>query len=217
MNSPARNVTRRRAVAFTLIEVLCAIAIVMLLAGILSTALVRAKVSAARKIVCVSNLRQLHAAYALYAADYDGALPPYQNSLGVGHFDGKILHENPENGEKLVTTLHPYLKNRDVWFCPADNFARTDSTVGFVRHLYSSYKVQYRFGLPVITGNVVTFDDEKQVSTSKATLMTDNLMPYSRPDSAQLPYSHNGMYNTLFMDGHVKTRPWQSASPDDEL
>lgn len=59
---------------FTLIELLVVIAIIALLAGIMFPVFGAAR-STARKATCQANLKQLYAAFELYAQDWNGVLP----------------------------------------------------------------------------------------------------------------------------------------------
>jgi prepilin-type N-terminal cleavage/methylation domain-containing protein len=70
------NSNKRR--AFTLIELLVVIAIIAILAAMLLPALTAAK-QRARRIQCVSNLKQLTLSTFLYWTDYGKALPYYPN------------------------------------------------------------------------------------------------------------------------------------------
>jgi prepilin-type processing-associated H-X9-DG protein/prepilin-type N-terminal cleavage/methylation domain-containing protein len=73
----------RRQIGFTLIELLAVIAIIMLLAALLlpSMGKVRLRAEAMR---CGSNLRQLSAAFSLFAANNNGWLPPLHTPFANG-------------------------------------------------------------------------------------------------------------------------------------
>ena len=65
----------RECIAFTLIELLVVIAIVSILTALLLPALKNARATA-KSALCMSNLHQIYTAFALYANDYNGAVPP---------------------------------------------------------------------------------------------------------------------------------------------
>jgi len=71
------HVHRRPPAAFTIVELLVAIAVVSLLLSLLLPALASARTSA-RSAVCLSNLRQLGGAWTMYAGDHDDLAAPYR-------------------------------------------------------------------------------------------------------------------------------------------
>src|SRR5260370_38563029 len=90
--------TPRAHKAFTLVELLVVIGIIALLIAILLPAVNRARESA-RRIVCVSNVQQLTAAWLMYAND------------NKGHFSSSNTHSNPPlspNGWKFRLHLAGY-------------------------------------------------------------------------------------------------------------
>lgn len=95
---------------FTLVEVLMVIAILGLLSGIVFAAMgpVREK---ARQTVCISNLRQIRQALAMYQADYDGVEPAEDAPMQYW----QLGLPSPEGRFSFVPT---YVKNKPVMFCP---------------------------------------------------------------------------------------------------
>src|SRR5580692_4849710 len=82
--SESQVATRWRPPAFTLVELLVVIGIIALLISILLPALSKAQ-QQAQQIVCMSNMRQMGLAVAIYQADNHGAFPSLGSSWSINH------------------------------------------------------------------------------------------------------------------------------------
>jgi prepilin-type N-terminal cleavage/methylation domain-containing protein/prepilin-type processing-associated H-X9-DG protein len=128
-------VKARRRKGFTLIELLVVIAIIGILAAMLFPVFARARESA-RKIQCLSNVKNIALAYQMYLTDYDRLNPSEHRAEIIDYFNGgqgsglgcgcgggrqcctdRIAQANPYL--KLPVILDEYIKNRDVWKCPS--------------------------------------------------------------------------------------------------
>jgi prepilin-type N-terminal cleavage/methylation domain-containing protein/prepilin-type processing-associated H-X9-DG protein len=121
---------------FTLIELLVVMLVISILAGLSLPALARAK-NQARRISCLSNLRQIGLGADLYMADYNGGL--------FHHHEGWVLDDgtqvdtlppslaacagggmgNSQAEKPWVIFLQPYIRNRNAAFCPSDPTPRS--------------------------------------------------------------------------------------------
>lgn len=141
---------------FTLVELLVVIAVLALLAGLLLPVLAAAP-EKARRANCMSNLRQIHLALAMYADDHNDWLPP--------KFEVKKTALKPEDlakGKQLQTltngihrVLAPYLGGPEapvptaegdyagarVFQCPSDRGDVTSRVPVFERR-GTSYQVE---------------------------------------------------------------------------
>lgn len=97
--------------AFTLVEMIVVIAIILLLSAmlfpVLETALGRAEA-----VSCLSNMRNLGLAARLYADDYDGAIVP------------AMLAEGTSDRVSWCVTIQSYLNNTGLLLCPTDECPR---------------------------------------------------------------------------------------------
>ncbi len=119
---------------FTLIELLVVIAIIAILAAMLFPVFARARESA-RKIQCLSNVKNIAMGFQLYFADFDRYPPREHDPTVVKYFEDQGCDMTPgcctyATGSnpylRWPVIIDDYVKNRDVWRCPS---ARNVSSV----------------------------------------------------------------------------------------
>ena len=109
--------------AFTLVELLVVIAIISILAALLFPVFLTAR-GRAREVSCLSNLRQMGVANALYTQDYDGVYPFAVDPTDKGQ--SQLWAAYPDFEAQVAKlpliseVLQPYAKNKEIFHCPAD-------------------------------------------------------------------------------------------------
>lgn len=216
---------------FTLIELLVVIAIIAILAAMLLPALAKAK-EQAKITQCLSNIRQVGMASALYLGDYSDRYPPKASRNGVVTQTSWVGQTGMLPGYDTVSAaerwLSPYIAREDrrarveVARCPSDKNSPANPPTG--RSHFEDYGSSYLANLyfPEGSGNPVIYtlnlSDTKSIKASDiakpARFVTFSAWGAYRvawwsEDIANQPLLSNMMWhrksyrwNTLFGDGH---------------
>ena len=89
---------------FSLVELLVAIGIIAVLSAILLPVFAHVR-DKARQTECLSNIKEVILAIKMYSDDNNGAMVPTNN-------------ESIKGGGFLPVILNPYVKNKDIFYCP---------------------------------------------------------------------------------------------------
>ncbi len=219
--------------AFTLIELLVVIAIIAILAAILFPVFAQAK-EAAKKISCLSNIKQIGVASMIYNTDYDDMAPP----LVIAVNNGPVMDQSYWFGgfnvdfSTLTATfkpelglMYPYMKNQPITGCPSSSSELTLTGSGlwpnppFTLVNFDNVPVGYGANTNVWTSGGPTVSMSQIQSVADTILLADAIrfgtggqLTMGIGMSGVNPYQPStygvhsrGMANVAWVDGHAKT------------
>ncbi len=192
--------SRHRA-AFTLLDVLVAIAVITILIAILSPTLGQVQ-EASRRVVCSSNLRQFGLGIQMYADDARGRIPPsaFLSSRGgademmmvrLGPDERNLVARDGWDGLGMLYSTH-YLKTPGIYYCPSH----------WGEHPQERYDSAWRMDLGEIVGNY-HFRGHDGSGQTKLFMMAGSSALAADGMREADDYNHRKGTNVLRAGGHV--------------
>jgi prepilin-type N-terminal cleavage/methylation domain-containing protein/prepilin-type processing-associated H-X9-DG protein len=187
--------------AFTLIELLCVIAIIAILSSLLMPELEQVR-NRAQSTQCAANLRQFGVSVNLYLTDHDNTFPYIQPTQAASGSDSTMIYSNqPDIMPKVLTLFQafsPYGVSDKSVQCPTDILRGAASN-------YSQYGTSYLWS-PTVDGDLASSPTLARrgglrvAKLSRLRLLTD-FTPVHKISSQSA-----GTTNVLYADGHVVTQ-----------
>jgi prepilin-type N-terminal cleavage/methylation domain-containing protein/prepilin-type processing-associated H-X9-DG protein len=224
--------------AFTLIELLIVIAVIGILASLMLPALTQAKI-AARRITCVSNLRQLGIASQMYWDENDGDAFRYILGSSNGstiYWFGWIENWTPGNEglrqfDPSRSALYGHLRGRGVEICPAFNYSSrlfkpkaTGASYGYGYNVHLSAPTNQpplKINRVTRPSDIALFADAGQINTFQEPASPDNPLLeefyYITDTEPTVHFRHQRRANVIYCDGHVSDQRPEPGSLDTRL
>ena len=207
--------------AFTLIELLAVVAIVLVLMAILIP-LTGAVTERSRRIICFNNVRQLQLAFNMATSDRGGRLPSSDTgpAYGTGSNDWWA-----GSYDLTIGCVWPYIRNAKSYTCPSY------PPSGLAKNLQRHYSLSVRLG-STAAGAADALYSVSQVKSPPRTHVFaeeyDNRTTFALPSPGPLdgfviptggyrpvdcpPTWHSMGANFSYLDGHAEYRAWVGAT-----
>jgi prepilin-type N-terminal cleavage/methylation domain-containing protein len=189
--------SRRRPSGFTLIELLTVIAIIGVLAGIIIAVIGNVRLSA-KKTESLAKLREIGGATLLFANDHRGGLPVWLNFNTNKHWWRYLQDYVGQDPERFHSPAHE-------GFDPSTN----DTFIVTISYGWNYTVMGRHIGDPSKEGdhNLIMLDFANPSKTLIAADARDNSYGFISADSAPAYGRYGSTIPSVFLDGHVSSRP----------
>ncbi len=194
---------------FTLIELMMVIAVILVLASLLLPSFNRAR-ALSKRLVCLSNMKQLSMLVTLYAGNNKGKLP---TSYQVWHWGEECSYTSTSGYRGLGLLTDSYLPREQLnqlMICPSGNksmwgkFDIKDGGFSPLGRMHGQGPLQYRGYND--TGQMTIADDSKAII---ADLFAQNFFTspwYNQAGVKDISHAIKGCsgYGVVYKDGHAR-------------
>lgn len=188
--------------AFSLVELLAAVAIILVLAGLVFAVFGSSK-RRSKQTVCLTQLAQLGKGLSLYCDDHDGLVPPYSTEVFKPQPPAFTLLD--ESG-KFKSAVNPYIGSDDLFYCPADPHKKKSANITTTAtSLHTSYT--YGGAVYILHDKSQRFLNTRLVDSplpADSSLLEDRGIPKVSSGMIMYEPSHDSLICTVFFDLHAE-------------